>query len=52
MRDKLIDDVINYKLDAAFVPAPLNHSELEPHYIKKKISKLSLLKTVRVWTAW
>src|SRR5699024_9154815 len=36
MRDELINDVINYKLDAAFVPAPLNHSELEQHYIKKE----------------
>lgn len=34
MRDSLIKEVINYKLDAAFVPAPLNIPELEQVYIK------------------
>ncbi|MDM1295319.1 LysR family transcriptional regulator [Sphingobacterium sp. N143] len=28
MRDKLIDDVLNFKLDAAFVPAPIDSEEL------------------------
>lgn len=34
MCDSLIKEVINYKLDAAFVPAPLNRPELEQIYIK------------------
>lgn len=29
MRDKLINDVLNYKLDAAFIPAPVNNEELK-----------------------
>lgn len=33
MRDKLIDDVMNYKLDAAFVPAPVHNDELGQIYI-------------------
>jgi DNA-binding transcriptional LysR family regulator len=32
--ESLINDVINYKLDAAFVPAPLNIPELEQLHIK------------------
>jgi DNA-binding transcriptional LysR family regulator len=34
MRSDLISDVINYKLDAAFVSAPINAPELEQLYIK------------------
>lgn len=34
MRDRLVSDVLNYKLDAAFVPAPLNNPELEQIRIK------------------
>lgn len=29
MRDKLIEDVLNFKLDAAFIPAPVHPQELE-----------------------
>ena len=36
MRDHLIRDVLNYKLDAAFVPAPLNAPELEQVHIKNE----------------
>ena len=36
MRDRLISDVLNYKLDAAFVPAPLNIPELEQLRIKNE----------------
>jgi DNA-binding transcriptional LysR family regulator len=34
MRSELISDVINYKLDAAFVSAPINAPELEQLHIK------------------
>ncbi len=34
MRDSLISDVLNYKLDAAFIPAPLDLPELEQIRIK------------------
>jgi|SRR5690554_503212 len=33
MRDALINDVTNYKLDAAFIPAPVYNEELEQIYI-------------------
>lgn len=33
MRDTLINDVINYKLDAAFIPAPVYNEELEQIHI-------------------
>lgn len=33
MRDKLIDDVLNFKLDAAFIPAPVHNDELEQIHI-------------------
>lgn len=36
MRANLINDVMNYKLDAAFVPAPLNIPELEQIKIKEE----------------
>lgn len=36
MRNDLINDVINYKLDAAFVSAPINSSELEQLHIKEE----------------
>lgn len=36
MRDSLISDVLNYKLDAAFVPAPLDMPELEQLHIKEE----------------
>lgn len=36
MRADLINDVLNYKLDAAFVPAPLDISELEQLKIKEE----------------
>jgi len=36
MRDSLISDVINYKIDAAFVPAPLDLPELEQLHIKEE----------------
>ena len=29
MRDRLIDDVLNFRLDAAFIPAPVDSEELE-----------------------
>lgn len=34
MCDSLVSEVVNYKLDAAFVPAPLNIPELEQLHIK------------------
>ncbi|ASK29253.1 LysR family transcriptional regulator [Chryseobacterium sp. T16E-39] len=34
-REKLIDDVLNYKLDAAFVSAPIHSSQLEQIHIKQ-----------------
>lgn len=36
MRSDLINDVINYKLDAAFVSAPINSPELEQLHIKEE----------------
>jgi DNA-binding transcriptional LysR family regulator len=36
MRHSLISDVLNYKLDAAFVPAPLHLPELEQLHIKEE----------------
>jgi DNA-binding transcriptional LysR family regulator len=36
MRSDLISDVINYKLDAAFVSAPINSPELEQLHIKEE----------------
>jgi DNA-binding transcriptional LysR family regulator len=36
MRSELISDVINYKLDAAFVSAPINSPELEQLHIKEE----------------
>ncbi len=33
MRDTLINDVMNYKLDAAFIPAPIHNEELEQIHI-------------------
>lgn len=36
MRSELINDVINYKLDAAFVSAPINSPELEQLRIKEE----------------
>jgi DNA-binding transcriptional LysR family regulator len=36
MRSELIADVINYKLDAAFVSAPINSPELEQLHIKEE----------------
>ncbi|MEO3408305.1 LysR family transcriptional regulator [Mucilaginibacter sp. CAU 1740] len=36
MRTELINDVINYKLDAAFVSAPINSPELEQLHIKEE----------------
>ncbi|QEM07705.1 LysR family transcriptional regulator [Mucilaginibacter rubeus] len=36
MRSDLISDVINYKLDAAFVSAPINSPELEQVHIKEE----------------
>jgi len=36
MRSELINDVINYKLDAAFVSAPINSPELEQLHIKEE----------------
>lgn len=33
MRDKLITDVLNYKLDAAFVPAPVHMDELQQLHV-------------------
>lgn len=33
MRDTLIDDIMNYKLDAAFIPAPIYNEELEQIHI-------------------
>lgn len=33
MRDRLINDVLNYKLDAAFIPAPIHHEELEQIHV-------------------
>ncbi|MDN3584814.1 LysR family transcriptional regulator [Mucilaginibacter flavus] len=36
MRGGLINDVINYKLDAAFVSGPINSPELEQIYIKEE----------------
>lgn len=36
MRSDLITDVINYKLDAAFVSAPINSPELEQLHIKEE----------------
>src|SRR5690606_39141552 len=36
MRDSLISDVLNYKLDAAFIPAPLDIPELEQLHIKEE----------------
>jgi DNA-binding transcriptional LysR family regulator len=36
MRSELITDVINYKLDAAFVSAPINSPELEQLHIKEE----------------
>lgn len=33
MRDKLLNDVLQYKLDAAFIPAPVQHAELEQLHI-------------------
>ncbi|MFP7654790.1 LysR family transcriptional regulator [Chryseobacterium proteolyticum] len=34
-RSKLIDDVLNYKLDAAFVSAPIHSAQLEQIHIKQ-----------------
>jgi|SRR5690606_20355041 len=34
MRDHLIKDVLQYRLDAAFVPAPINRPELEQVFVK------------------
>ncbi|HEX8022412.1 LysR family transcriptional regulator [Mucilaginibacter sp.] len=36
MRSELITDVINYKLDAAFISAPINSPELEQLHIKEE----------------
>lgn len=36
MKEVLINDVINYRLDTAFVPAPLNHPQLEQVWIKEE----------------
>ena len=36
MRASLISDVLNYKLDAAFIPAPLDVPELEQLWIKEE----------------
>lgn len=33
MRDTLIDNVLNYKLDAAFIPAPVYNEELEQIHV-------------------
>ncbi|PJR04109.1 LysR family transcriptional regulator [Avrilella dinanensis] len=33
MRDTLINDIMNYKLDAAFIPAPIYNEELEQIHI-------------------
>ena len=33
MKDKLIDDVLNYRLDAAFIPAPVYNQELDQLHI-------------------
>ena len=33
MKDKLVDDVLNYKLDVAFIPAPVYNNELEELHI-------------------
>jgi DNA-binding transcriptional LysR family regulator len=35
MRDKLLSDVLNYKLDAAFVSAPIDLPELQQHVVKE-----------------
>lgn len=36
MKDVLINDVLNYRLDAAFVPAPLDHPELAQIRVKEE----------------
>lgn len=36
MRDKLLSDVLQYKLDAAFIPAPVQHAELEQVYMMEE----------------
>jgi DNA-binding transcriptional LysR family regulator len=36
MRDSLVSDVLNYKLDAAFVSAPINIPELDQIHIKEE----------------
>src|SRR5690554_7254507 len=33
MRDTLIDSVLNYKLDAAFIPAPVYNEELKQIHV-------------------
>jgi DNA-binding transcriptional LysR family regulator len=45
MRDKLINDVLNYKLDAAFIPAPVYNEELEHiHIMDERIVAVTPLK--------
>ncbi len=36
MRPSLLSDVLNYRLDAAFVPSPIDHPELEQIRIKEE----------------
>ncbi|MFC3198084.1 LysR family transcriptional regulator [Parapedobacter deserti] len=36
MKDVLVNDVLNYRLDAAFVPAPLNHLDLAQIWVKEE----------------
>lgn len=45
MRDRLVNDVVNYKLDAAFVPAPVYNEELEKiHIMDERIVVVTPLK--------
>ncbi len=49
MRDRLINDVVNYRLDAAFVPTPVHLEELEQiHVMNEEIVAVAPLQIKRL----